>query len=167
MKKSFAKSTGVNAGVYFILSSMDPVGRVVDIPSQDFSHEDGTIQLIKGDGSDFQKWVVTPVASVPGTFTISSKVQDGKYLEPDRDQHIGPIGVGGHQNDPGQLIKWYPASGSAYQRWVFEDSGNGTYRLKNDGSGLYWDLKGEDPQHIQQLEQKPVPNQLWILQPTS
>src|SRR5262245_58194521 len=131
-------------GKYFIACELNPHHRVLDLPSQCAHHESGLIQLITGNGSEYQKWLVEEIE--PGLLTIRSNLLGGKFIEPVRCPR---------REDDGVLLGFYPRTDSPFQHWRFESaSSENTFYIRNEATGKYWDLREQDPSHIQQLFKK-------------
>jgi hypothetical protein len=147
-------------GKYFIACELNPLHRVLDLPSQYAHQESGLVQLITGNGSEYQKWLIEPVED---WFTIRANVIGGKFIEP-----LRPAGGADRCADE-LLLGFYPRAGihmSEFQHWRFERTDRDrTFYIVNEGTGKYWDLREQDPSHIQQLFRKDMPHQRWILQP--
>ena len=142
-------------GKYFIACELNPIHRVLDLPSQCAHHESGLVQLITGNGSEYQKWLIEE--SEPGLFTIRSNLLGGKLIEPLRSANRAEDGI---------LLGFYARTDSAFQHWRFEPtSAEKTFYIRNEATGKYWDLREQDPSHIQQLFKKDIAHQRWILTP--
>ena len=144
-------------GKYFIACKLNPQHRVLDLPSQCAHRESGLVQLITGNSSEYQKWLIEEIE--PSLFTIRSNLLGGKFIEPLRSPN---------REEDGILLGFYPRTDSSFQHWLFEfTSTQGTFYIRNEGTGKYWDLRDQDPSHIQQLFKKDIAYQRWILQPCS
>jgi len=149
----------VKPGKYFIACELNPVHRVLDLPSQEAHRESGLVQVITGNRSEYQKWLIEAVPGETELFTIRSILLGGKFVEPVRPS-------GGDRAADEILLGFYPGTDSPFQMWRFEPVPSGkAFSIRNEGSGKYWDLREQDPSHIQQLYKKDMPHQRWILQP--
>jgi len=145
-------------GKYFIACELNPLRRVLDLPSQYAHLEGGLVQAITGNGSEYQKWLIEPVPGRPDFFTIRSNMIGARFVEPLRSS--------GERSRDEILLGFYAQTDSPFQHWRFEPTDReNTFYIFNDGSGKYWDLREQDPSHIQQLFKKDMPHQHWIFQP--
>jgi hypothetical protein len=142
-------------GKYLIACELNPLHRALDLPSQCAHHESGLVQLITGNGSEYQKWLIEQID--PGLFTIRSNLLGGKFIEPLRSLN---------RDEDGILLAFYPRADSPFQHWHLEPiSTENTFYIRNEATGKYWDLREQDPSHIQQLFKKDIAHQRWIFQP--
>ncbi len=139
-------------GKYFIACELNPQHRALDLPSQYAHQQAGLVQLITANGSEYQKWLMEEID--PGLFTIRSNLLGGKFIEPLRS---------GNRDDDGILLGFYPRTDSPYQHWRFEPTSlENLFYIRNEATGKYWDLREQDPSHIQQLFKKEIAHQRWI-----
>jgi hypothetical protein len=144
-------------GKYFIACELNPFHRVLDLPSQYAHLEGGLVQAITGNSSEYQKWLIEPVAGSPEFFTIRSNMMVARFVE--------PLRIPGERSRDEILLGFYAQTDSPFQHWRFEPAHReNTFYILNAGSGKYWDLREQDPSHIQQLFKKDMPHQHWILQ---
>jgi hypothetical protein len=144
-------------GKYFIACEVNPLYRVLDLPSQSAHLENGLVQAITGNRSEYQKWLISPVPGEEELFTICSNVVRGRFIEPVRSEP--------DRAADGILLGFYPRTESPFQYWRFEPASDPrAFYIRNEGSGKYWDLREQDPSHIQQLFRKDLPHQRWIIQ---
>jgi hypothetical protein len=141
-------------GKYFIACELNPLHRALDLPSQCAHQEHGLVQLITANSSEYQKWLIEQVD--PGLFTIRSNLLGGKFIEP----LCSP-----NRDEDGILLGFYPRLDSPYQHWRLEPISENTFYIRNEATGKYWDLREQDPSHIQQLFKKDIAHQRWILRP--
>jgi hypothetical protein len=158
---SFARASRVRPGKYFIACELNPTHRVLDLPSQDAHRERGLVQLISRNGSEYQKWLVEEVPGHSELFTVRSSLLGQKFIEPAREYRVGMEG----RNSDELLLWFYPRAESIFQWWRFEPAERpNSFYIRNEGSQKYWDLREQDPSHIQQLFKKDIAHQRWIIE---
>ncbi len=149
-------------GKYFIACELNTTHRVLDLPSQHAHQEGGLVQAITRNGSEYQKWQIELVKGEAELYRIRSNLISSRFIEPLRRRSAE------ERSQDGVLLAFYSRTESEYQQWrVEETETSGKFYIRNEGSGKYWDLREQDPSHIQQLYKKDIAHQRWVFESTS
>jgi len=108
--------------------------RAIDTSSERLHRPEGPLQLYTLNQTMYQRFLVSPQASVPGGYTIRSVI-DAKFW-----------GVADNADRSGAEIHFQERRDGPYQTWHFEASEEkDVYRIRNAGSNLYLSLSDDAP----------------------
>jgi hypothetical protein len=108
--------------------------RAIDTSSERLHRPEGPLQLYTLNQTMYQRFLVSPHASVPGGYTIRSVI-DAKFW-----------GVADNADRSGAEIHFQERRDGPYQTWFFEShEEKDVYRIRNAGSNLYLSLSDDAP----------------------
>lgn len=143
-------------GKYIISSLAENINSpCLDVPSQHASDSQGEIQHMFCNGTAFQVWEFKLDPARPNRYTINASQLGEKFLD-----------ITDNDDRDGRLVRFAKQRDSAFQRWKLEALGSSDkdFKIQNDGSGLFMDLRGQETQaggHIQQRPRNTSANQNW------
>ena|SRR6185503_976179 len=145
----------------YVVSSLAPGinSPCLDIPSQHASDPEGEIQHMFCNGTAFQILEFKLDPTRENRYTINASLLGEKFLD-----------ITDNDARDGRLVKFARHRDSAFQRWKLKPlaGSNKDFKIQNDGSGLFMDLRGQEPEaggHIQQRPENTSPNQNWRITP--